>query len=518
MKLNSMHKKELAKAQKEMDIAIGKDILELLSHAMYVNPLTIFREYTQNSVDSIDEAESLNLYSKNIVPRIDISISLTNRSVNIIDNGSGIKNQEFKKRITAFGASKKRGSKARGFRGVGRLAGLGYCQELIFRTRAPGESYINEVKWDCKKIAELLRDSTFTGDLKDVVNSVTNFSKVELPDYPEHFFEVELKKVLRLKNDIILNDIEINNYLSQVAPVPFSEDFKFSNKIQEYLDKYSLGKSYFIYLNNSRSPIYKPHQNSICFSENLFDNYKKPKFFEIPGQNGNHSAVGWRLDHSYCGAIPNEAKVKGLRIRSGNIQVGNEDIISHIFPEKRFNAWSVGEIHVLDKKIQPNGRRDNFTQNQSYLNFLSHLAIQTQEISKICRERSKQRNQKKIFDSEKKKVQERLDLLNQPIIPKALATNIKKEIGSSLGIMERLTDVHDLFPNDPLGVKSEFTAIQAEVNKIINSKAHDDPLSKFSTQKKAIYKEIFGLIYECSPSKVNAKSLIDKIINKLSAL
>ena len=35
---------------------VGKDILELLSVSMYVEPLTMYREYIQNSTDSIDEA------------------------------------------------------------------------------------------------------------------------------------------------------------------------------------------------------------------------------------------------------------------------------------------------------------------------------------------------------------------------------------------------------------------------------------------------------------------------------
>lgn len=44
------------KILQETDVVIGKDILELLANAMYVDPLTIYREYVQNSADSIDEA------------------------------------------------------------------------------------------------------------------------------------------------------------------------------------------------------------------------------------------------------------------------------------------------------------------------------------------------------------------------------------------------------------------------------------------------------------------------------
>ena len=38
---------------------VGKDVLELLSTAMYVDPLTIYREYVQNAADAIDEARRL---------------------------------------------------------------------------------------------------------------------------------------------------------------------------------------------------------------------------------------------------------------------------------------------------------------------------------------------------------------------------------------------------------------------------------------------------------------------------
>ena len=50
-----------SKTNNTKSIVIGKDILELLSHAMYVDPLSVYREYIQNSADSIDEAKNFNL-------------------------------------------------------------------------------------------------------------------------------------------------------------------------------------------------------------------------------------------------------------------------------------------------------------------------------------------------------------------------------------------------------------------------------------------------------------------------
>ncbi len=133
-----LDRRELIKSEKSSNklnhkIIIGKDILELLSNAMYVEPLTIYREYLQNSADSIDDAVKDGLLENHEKGRVDINIDHLNRKITIRDNGSGLSNKDFEKRMTAFGASRKRDTDARGFRGVGRLAGIAYCRELIFR-------------------------------------------------------------------------------------------------------------------------------------------------------------------------------------------------------------------------------------------------------------------------------------------------------------------------------------------------------------------------------------------------
>jgi len=507
-----VEKKKVESTARE-DIVIGKDILELLSYAMYADPLSIYREYIQNSADSIDEAANLNLYKKNVVPRIDISISQADRSVKILDNGAGINKVSFKRRITAFGGSKKRGSNARGFRGVGRLAGLGYCQELIFRTKAQGEPEISEVKWDCRKILQLLRDDSFKGDLKDVVKEVTQVQKIKNEVYPDHFFEVELRKISRLKNDILLNEIEIKQYLAQVGPVPFSPEFKFKQDIESFLNNYKCGKAFNIYINNSTDPVYKLHRNTLKINENLESKYREPVFFEIAGNNGENSGIGWRLDHDYLGAIPINEGVKGFRTRVGNIQVGDENILSEIFIEKRFNSWAVGEVHILDKKIQPNGRRDNFGQNSSYSNLLNHLTLQAKKVSQSCRELSRERNRKKDFYFEQDKIKEKLSILKGSVVPKGFESTLKKEICGSLEKLNRLSESSESLYNNSLG--KEFDQIRITVEEALNYKASKNPLDNLQKNKRLIYEEVFDLIYECAQNRLVAKSLVDKIIAKL---
>src|SRR5260370_41725757 len=118
---------------------IGKEILELWSSSMYVKPLTMFRESLQNAADGIDEARRTGLLKAGQVGKVDIKVDHENRVICIRDNGTGLGSKEFVSRMLAFGNSRKRGSKARGFRGVGRLAVLGYARDLIFRHRPAGD-------------------------------------------------------------------------------------------------------------------------------------------------------------------------------------------------------------------------------------------------------------------------------------------------------------------------------------------------------------------------------------------
>ena len=153
------------------EVIIGKDLLELVSSAMYVDPMTIYREYIQNAADAIDEAKALGI-PESERGQVEIEIEQASRTVRIRDNGIGIAWPDFFRKLASIGGSSKRGTKARGFRGVGRLAGLGYAQELIFRSRVPGESKVPEMRWDCRKLKAQLRDTTSDNGVGHLINQV----------------------------------------------------------------------------------------------------------------------------------------------------------------------------------------------------------------------------------------------------------------------------------------------------------------------------------------------------------
>ena len=83
------------------DVVIGKDILELLSTSMYVDPMTVYRGYFQNATDSIDDARASGaLPSSGGLVQIDVDANA--RSVRIRDNGTSIPWPEFVERLSHF--------------------------------------------------------------------------------------------------------------------------------------------------------------------------------------------------------------------------------------------------------------------------------------------------------------------------------------------------------------------------------------------------------------------------------
>lgn len=372
-------------------IVVGKDILDLLAGSMYSDPLTIYREYVQNAADAIDEARDMQLPFLQR-PDVEIIFDQVERVVKIRDQGIGIPAHEFIQRLTTVGASQKRGKKLRGFRGVGRLAALGYCQELIFRGRAEGESRVSEIRWDGRMLREKMRDQNFSGGLAEIIQAAVTVKTTSADGFPSRFFEVELRKVSRLRNDLLLNEEIVRNYLSQVAPVPFSNEFKFRQEIQSHLEAHGIRAPIHIEINDGKGQVFHRARNEIFLRDTISTPVNSIEFVKYCGSDGEICAIGWIGDHAYAGSIPKRHGLGGIRLRAGNIQIGDESILAEIFPEARFSGWAMGDIHVISAKILPNGRRDEFEPSAHYSHFQTELTIQAKNITQLIRERSAQRN------------------------------------------------------------------------------------------------------------------------------
>lgn len=376
------------------NIIIGRHTLESLTTGMYADPYVVFREYIQNAADAIDNAVRRNILIKDAA-EIVIRLSPAERSIVISDNGTGIPADEAEQTLISIGNSKKTSELDRGFRGIGRLAALGYCSKLTFETSAMAENVGTRIVIDSRKLSQLLtakddRDVTIT----DVLGEVYFVER-----YPEssvsHYFRAILDEVDETSG---LNDYEnAVSYISQNVPVPYDPNsFVWGKEITRRLYAEGLDvKSYNISVcfGNTVKPLYKPYKD--CFlvdkGKNLFDSIRDIELVKIQQNDGSVLAIAWLGKTNYLGSIYDKS-VKGLRLRKGNIQIGDGQTLNTVFKDARFNGWSIGEIFVSSAQLIPNARRDNFEKTPAYFALTEQLQKVAAEITHEIRATSLKRN------------------------------------------------------------------------------------------------------------------------------
>lgn len=499
------------------EILVGKDVLELVSGAMYVDPLNIYREYVQNATDSIDLCDDV------AKSRIDIHLNPNKRRIVIRDNGLGLANKDFLKTMTSIGGSRKRSIPgSRGFRGVGRLAGLGYCRSLSFRSKRHNDKRIMQITWDCMKFKKILRDSTFAGNLEDVIREVSTVTSSQAKSETA-FFEVILDGIIRLKNDVLLNSALVKNYLSQVAPVPFHPDFQFRDELNKWLKEYEIEPGYYITLFDAnveeKAPetIYRPHRKEFTGAAGQQDTIGSIKYIGLPGISGDTAAIGWIADTSYYGAIPSSELLKGIRFRVGNIQVGEPNIVADEFPESRFNSWSIGELHVLSNKILPNGRRDNFEENTHYDELLSQLQPHLREIAQDCRQKSSKRQWTTKFIARVNAFSQDITLLENGSVGKRKTSSKVLEIETGImGLEEQIASSKYGWTKE---LTSEIKPLKRRLALVTSreQKETSDPLSVVPYQKRLAFQEVLEIVYDVAANKEVGNTLIEKVIKRLAS-
>lgn len=374
-------------------IVIGKHTLESLTSGMYSDSYVIFREYIQNSVDSIDEA----IRAEVIAPgseKIVVRLSPTDNQIIISDNGLGIPALDTEKTLISIGNSKKSSENSRGFRGIGRLSALSYCNRLTFTTSFKGEPVATKIVIDASKLSEVLADDTqaditVIDVLKSVYTTSTRPAKNE-----EHYFSVQLDGVDNNSQLLSYNDVE--DYLTQNAPVPYSPEFVWGKEIVKRLQNEGMMiNSYNISLEYGTHsvPIYKPYRDEFVVDKgkNITDFVQDIQIIRIPNDHKELTAIGWLAKTSYKGSIYEKA-IKGIRLRKGNILIGDHQTLNVVFKDARFNGWSIGEIFAIDKLLVPNARRDNFEKNPAYFALFEQLMTIAAEITRDIRTASLKRN------------------------------------------------------------------------------------------------------------------------------
>jgi hypothetical protein len=514
--LVSLPQLEVKWSRPEQPLVVGKDILELLSTSMYVDPMSMYREYIQNSADAAELAQSAGLLHG--PGQVEIRMDQSTRTVFIRDNGSGVGKEHFVHQLTALGGSKKRGTKARGFRGVGRLAGLAFCQELIFRSRQNGENTVHELRWDSREVRSLLRAADNSSDLREIVAKTIQVREVPGRNWPERFFEVELRGMVRHRDDRLLNEEVVANYLAQVAPVPFCPDFQFGDQIRSFLDTHGVRLGVVELEIAGRGPIYRPHRNAMSMGKSGTTQFQELTTIYTPGRDGEVAAATWILHHDYRGSLPSNSLVEGWRLRCGDIQIGDNSLLQGLFPESRFNSWCVAETHVLDQRILPNGRRDHFEQNTYYFDLVNHLAPHGRDIAQRCRTNSIARNLVRSIEERLNECQQGLRVIEKGVIGDTAASKLVSKLEGTLDLLQRLSSRTGISTDQQVQYQGQIKRLRQKALKLSAIRGKDSIFLRFTPSQRSVLAEVFNAIYQSTDDLQKAQALIDRILGRLKRI
>ena len=195
----------------------------------------------------------------------------------------------------------------------------------------------------------------------------------------------------------------------------FHPNFTYGKDITAYLVANGVGNTPLSVEIEGEGPIYRPHRNEVLVG-NKTVTMLAPETFTTMDRDGEPSAVTWILHNEYLGSLPKSTMISGWRLRSGDIQVGGNDILEELFPESRFNSWTVAETHVLSKKIVPNGRRDNYENSAHLSDLLTRLTPTAKEIAHRCRVSSISRNAVQRHEADLSKCEESIAIASKPRI------------------------------------------------------------------------------------------------------
>ncbi|MDR1973923.1 MAG: ATP-binding protein [Bacteroidales bacterium] len=346
---------------------IGKNVIENLTVGMYDDPRFVYREYVQNAADQIDVAKCQNLYQSDNEACIYIQIDKKARTIIIEDNATGIKSPEVLPLLGNIAQSTKNKYEDKGFRGIGRLGGLGYCDKLTFETSFYGEEVKSIMIWDAKLLKNSINDDSVKIDAAELISIITDYS-FQNENKEEHYFKVTMEGV---ENEELLDVEKVRDYLSMVAPIPFASHFTHRHKIYEEARKNNVALDEYKLLLNGEQ-LFKGYKNTIHYNKKEFCEIIDIRFFEA-FYNDSLLHWGWYGVSEKMYQIPDENKERGIRLRKSNIQIGLENRLDVYHKEKLGNRYFVGEVYAINKKLTPNARRDFFIENEECSQLVKQL-------------------------------------------------------------------------------------------------------------------------------------------------
>jgi molecular chaperone HtpG len=439
----------------------GGFVLETLTVGMYGESRNAIREYIQNGFDSIQSALALKLLKVG-QGCIEIKLSGDQTGLIIRDNGTGISVKSAAETLTSVGSSKKNYRTNAGFRGIGRLAGIVFSDKVLFTTKAHGEKQQTTIIFDARAMRKAMSPAEGgTMSAEDLLKHCVSGTVTTASDLDSHFFEVQLTGLENPPEECIYFR-KMQDFVSQIAPVPYSSKFKYRSRLLAAADKYGIP------INEVNVSIAEGSKNPVPATKPYTDKYKvgsrevSLRGCEIIGPSGG-KWWGWVGKKQESGAYE-DSRVSGLRVRVENIQIDSTDVIREVFQKRaksyvRFTDYFVGEIFVDQSWLVPNARRDGFEEDSNWKKMRGELADVVKKLGRLAYDISTEA-QKTVATLEGRLEQARKEVA---ILRKAAFKNTDRMLKLSVDITSWTNLVDKASVDADRATLAKLTAIGAEL-------------------------------------------------------
>jgi len=353
--------------------------VQILSEDLYPRKLEIIREYIQNASDALDDW----LKISDLIPadrtEPQIKVSIQGKSVLIFDNGTGMTEDDIPKLKRIAYSEKKVGEEA-GYKGIGRLAGIAVAEKLKITSTSYGDPRLYHFEFRAADMRRDISDKKKQGvnePASPVIKRHTSTWWTDI-DPADHYTLVEIRNI-KDSCDELLDPDKLIEYIGDIGPVDFSPDYSHGAVISENLQRcvpdYSPKTVYLSRPDGKKVRVFKPYNDEMKTAA--------PQFIDIPDPNNPGKLL------AYCWYTSKAEEILGKMRPTGKIfQVEGEEIedrrrfaglVYKLFgfsvgdrslPERtlwstaRARAlWFTGEIHIVDKNVQPTTPRSDFIEN-----------------------------------------------------------------------------------------------------------------------------------------------------------
>jgi hypothetical protein len=326
--------------------------------------------------------------------------------------------------------------------------------------------------------------------------------------------------MIGIHEDCLLELDAVRGYLAQTAPVPFDfQAFRLGPDVDQYLrrtvPKYA---TYRIVINDQI--LYKPYRDTISLSRGPgrtsghHQRVKDIEYVSLLDRNDSPIAYGWTAKTDLKGTISSDCGVAGIRLKHGNILIGDGNTLEKAFQRsnRRFASFLAGEIHAVHDGLVPNARRDDFESNVTGVALYEAIARQIcAPASEAIRHASTLRSQEKKINAAERTRVEAEKGVRGGVVSETQRKEMVEELEASIKGLDR---------GDPTQ-RSQIAQIEATAKRIKTEAPHivDAELhAGLDRRAREVLKVVFDMLYDDYPDKAKAESLIRRIVRRVKTI